>query len=31
MSVTAIRIIAGILALVILGIIIYRRKRQSAD
>jgi LPXTG-motif cell wall-anchored protein len=29
MSVTEIRIIAGILAFVILGIIIWRRKRQS--
>jgi LPXTG-motif cell wall-anchored protein len=31
MSVTTIRIIAGVLALVILGIIIWRRKRQSID
>jgi LPXTG-motif cell wall-anchored protein len=31
MSVTTIRVIAGVLALVILGIIIWRRKRQSID
>jgi LPXTG-motif cell wall-anchored protein len=31
MSVTTIRIIAGVLAFVILGIIIWRRKRQSID
>ena len=30
-SVTLIRIVAGILALVVLGIIIWRRKRQSID
>jgi LPXTG-motif cell wall-anchored protein len=30
-SVTLIRVIAGVLAIVILGIIIWRRKRQSID
>ncbi len=30
-SVTLIRVIAGVLAVVILGIIIWRRKRQSID
>jgi len=30
-NVTLIRIVAGILALVVLGIIIWRRKRQSID
>jgi len=30
-NVTLIRIIAGVLALVVLGIIIWRRKRQSID
>jgi len=28
---TLIRIVAGVLALVVLGIIIWRRKRQSID
>jgi len=31
MSVLAIRVVAGILAVIILGIIIWRRKRQSID
>ena len=31
MSVLTIRIVAGILAVIILGIIIWRRKRQSTD
>jgi hypothetical protein len=31
MSVLGIRVVAGILAVVILGIIIWRRKRQSID
>jgi hypothetical protein len=31
MSVLAIRVVAGILAVIILGIIIWRRKRQSVD
>jgi LPXTG-motif cell wall-anchored protein len=31
MDVTTIRIIAGIAALIVLGIIIWRRKRQSID
>jgi LPXTG-motif cell wall-anchored protein len=30
-SVTLIRVVAGVLALVVLGIIIWRRKRQSID
>ena len=30
-NVTLIRVIAGILALVVLGIIIWRRKRQTTD
>jgi LPXTG-motif cell wall-anchored protein len=30
-SATLIRIVAGVLALVVLGIIIWRRKRQSID
>jgi LPXTG-motif cell wall-anchored protein len=30
-NVTLIRVIAGILALVVLGVIIWRRKRQSTD
>jgi len=30
-NVTLIRIVAGVLALVVLGIIIWRRKRQSID
>jgi len=30
-NVTLIRMIAGILALVVLGIIIWRRKRQTTD
>ena len=30
-NVTLIRVIAGVLALVVLGIIIWRRKRQSID
>jgi LPXTG-motif cell wall-anchored protein len=30
-NVTLIRAIAGVLALVVLGIIIWRRKRQSID
>jgi len=30
-SVTLIRVIAGVLALAVLGIIIWRRKRQSID
>ncbi len=30
-NVTFIRVIAGVLALVVLGIIIWRRKRQSID
>jgi LPXTG-motif cell wall-anchored protein len=28
---TVVRIVAGVLALVVLGIIIWRRKRQSID
>ena len=31
MDTTTIRIIAGVLALVVLGIIIWRRKRQTID
>ena len=30
-NVTLIRVVAGVLALVVLGIIIWRRKRQSID
>jgi LPXTG-motif cell wall-anchored protein len=30
-NVTLIRIVAGVLALVVLGVIIWRRKRQSID
>lgn len=30
-NVTLVRVIAGILALVVLGIIIWRRKRQSIE
>lgn len=30
-NVTLIRVVAGILALVVLGIIIWRRRRQSSD
>jgi LPXTG-motif cell wall-anchored protein len=30
-NVTLIRIVAGVLGLVVLGIIIWRRKRQSID
>jgi LPXTG-motif cell wall-anchored protein len=30
-NVTLIRVVAGVLALVVLGIIIWRRKRQSLD
>ena len=30
-NVTIIRVVAGVLALVVLGIIIWRRKRQSID
>ncbi len=30
-NVTLIRIVAGVLALVVLGIIIWRRKRQTID
>jgi LPXTG-motif cell wall-anchored protein len=30
-STTMIRVIAGVLAVVVLGIIIWRRKRQSID
>jgi LPXTG-motif cell wall-anchored protein len=30
-NVTLIRVVAGILALVVLGIIIWRRKRQSIE
>jgi len=30
-NVTLIRMIAGVLALVVLGVIIWRRKRQSID
>jgi LPXTG-motif cell wall-anchored protein len=30
-NVTLIRVIAGVLALVVLGIIVWRRKRQSID
>jgi LPXTG-motif cell wall-anchored protein len=30
-NVTLIRVIAGVLAFVVLGIIIWRRKRQSID
>jgi LPXTG-motif cell wall-anchored protein len=30
-NVTLIRVVAGVLALVVLGIIIWRRKRQTID
>ena len=30
-NVTLIRVVAGVVALVVLGIIIWRRKRQSID
>jgi len=30
-NVTLIRLVAGVMALVVLGIIIWRRKRQSLD
>ena len=30
-NVTLIRVVSGVLALVVLGIIIWRRKRQSID
>jgi len=30
-NVTLIRVVAGVLALVVLGVIIWRRKRQSID